>query len=57
MDFYERSKLSEAFKEEVYAKGDIIIKEGEFGDVFYFVEQGECIVIKNYNGENQSVLR
>lgn len=46
MEPYERSKLADAFKEESYKAGDVIIKEGEEGNVFYFIESGECAATK-----------
>ena len=49
MEPYERSRLSEAFKEEEYAAGDYIIKEGEEGNVFYILEEGEAYATKVLN--------
>lgn len=46
MDAYERSKLADAFKEEIYQDGDYVIKEGESGNVFYFIESGNCHATK-----------
>jgi cAMP-dependent protein kinase regulator len=46
MEPYERSKLADAFKEEAYQAGETIIKEGDEGNVFYIVEQGECVATK-----------
>ena len=46
MDAYERSKLADAFKEEHYKAGDFVIKEGEQGNVFYFIEEGEAVATK-----------
>lgn len=46
MDPYERSKLSDALKEEKYNKGDFIIKEGEVGNKFYLISEGEAIATK-----------
>ena len=37
MDSYERSKLADAVKAEQYKNGDYIIKEGDSGNVFYFI--------------------
>ena len=46
MDSYEKSKLSDAFKEETYKKGQFVIKEGEEGSVFYIIEYGEAVATK-----------
>ena len=37
MDNYERSKLSDAFKEEQFKPEDLIIKEGDQGNDFYII--------------------
>lgn len=50
MDAYERSKLADAMKVETYKKGDYIIKQGESGNVFYFIEEGSAIATKSIDG-------
>lgn len=46
MEPYERSKLADAFKEDVFSPGDYVIKEGETGNVFYFIAEGEASATK-----------
>jgi len=46
MDNYERSKLADAIKEEIFNKGDVVIKEGENGNVFYIIVEGEAVATK-----------
>lgn len=46
MDNYERSKLADALKDVHYKSGDTVIREGDQGDVFYFIEKGEAIATK-----------
>jgi len=46
MDPYERSKLGDALKEERYRRNDFVIREGEMGDKFYIVCEGEAIATK-----------
>ena len=43
MEPYERSVLSDAFIEETFTAGQQIIKEGEEGHKFYFIEEGQCV--------------
>ena len=43
MEDYERHKLAEAFKEEYYKDGQYIIKQGDEGNVFYIISEGEAI--------------
>ena len=46
MEPYERSKISDAFKTASYAAEENIINEGEWGEVFYIIEEGEAIATK-----------
>lgn len=46
MDPYERSKLCDAFVEYKYKKGDYVIREGELGDIFYIIAEGDAIATK-----------
>jgi len=43
MEPYERSVLSDAFVEEHFKQGEVIIKQGEEGNKFYLVEEGELV--------------
>ena len=43
---YELMQISDALGSATYHQGDYIIKEGEMGDVFYILEQGECSATK-----------
>lgn len=47
MDEYERSKIAEVIKEKAYNNGDFVIKEGEDGDVFYLIIEGQAAATKN----------
>ena len=52
MESYERSVLSDAFVEEFYKAGDYVIRQGDEGNKFFLVEQGELIATKVLeNGE------
>lgn len=46
MDSYERSVLSDAFVEEVFKSGSVVIRSGEEGNKFYLVEEGELVATK-----------
>ena len=57
MDHYERSKMADAVKEKKIKAGEIIIKQGEAGEVFYILVEGEAnatleanpsVSVKNY---------
>lgn len=46
----ERLKLADALTTKIYEKGDKIVKEGEKGENFFFIEKGSCHVIKEGKG-------
>mmetsp|Transcript_124544 Transcript_124544/g.186053 ORF Transcript_124544/g.186053 Transcript_124544/m.186053 type:complete len:121 (+) Transcript_124544:889-1251(+) len=46
MDPYERSKIADALKSYKFKKGDYVVREGEHGDSFFFIEDGEAIATK-----------
>ena len=46
MDPYERIKIADALKPEIVKAGGFIMKQGDLGDQFYFLEEGECVCLK-----------
>ena len=46
IDSYELGQICDSLKEGIYTKDEYIIREGELGDVFYIIEEGECIATK-----------
>ncbi|CAD8043068.1 unnamed protein product [Paramecium primaurelia] len=46
MDPYERSHVADAIKSASFQKGEYIIREGEQGDIFYMIEEGNLIATK-----------
>lgn len=51
LDPYERSKLAEVLKPMTFKKGDYVMKQGDSGDTFYFIEEGTCVATKNKPGK------
>jgi cAMP-dependent protein kinase regulator len=51
----ERSKIADALVSKVYLDGEAVVKEGEMGDTFFFVEEGEAIATKIQRGDNGEV--
>ncbi|KAG9393662.1 cAMP/cGMP-dependent protein kinase [Carpediemonas membranifera] len=49
----ERSTISDALVSVEYGEGDVIIREGEVGDAFYFIERGTVEVTRTMDGEAQ----
>ena len=57
MDPYERSKLGDAVKEERYAAGEHIIRQGDSGEVFYMIIEGNAKAMKrNAQGQEEEVM-
>jgi len=42
----ERSKIADALVSKVYEDGEDVVRQGEMGDTFFFVEEGEAVVTK-----------
>jgi cAMP-dependent protein kinase regulator len=56
LEDYERAKLCDCLKTEKFDKGDFIIKEGEVGDKFYFIQEGTADALKNEGGKLAKVF-
>ena len=51
-------QISDALKTATFKKGDYIIKEGEMGDVFYILEEGECEATKTLEpGKPDTIIK
>ena len=46
MDAYEREQVCDALKEETYGANEYVMKQGETGDRFYIIAEGQCIAEK-----------
>lgn len=53
----ERSKISDALGSLTFEDGAAVVKQGDMGDSFFFIEEGEAIVTKTQeeNGEKKEV--
>ena len=43
----EKLKLLDAFEERTYPPGAVVVREGEPGDLFYIIKEGEATVLQN----------
>lgn len=50
LDPYERSKLADVLKPMTFQKGDYVMRQGDTGDTFFFIEEGTCVATKNKPG-------
>ncbi|EIN10586.1 protein kinase A regulatory subunit [Punctularia strigosozonata HHB-11173 SS5] len=48
----ERSKIADALVSKAYEDGEAVVQQGEMGDTFFFVEEGEAVVTKLHNTED-----
>ncbi|KAH7887879.1 cyclic nucleotide-binding-like protein [Phlebopus sp. FC_14] len=50
----EKSKIADALISKVYPDGEAVLRQGEMGDTFFFVEEGEAVVTKSQQcGDNE----
>lgn len=53
IDHYEIAQIADSLKVVSFRQGEYVIKEGEIGDVFYMVEEGEAEATKTFEpGKN-----
>jgi len=52
LDAPERSKIADALVSSVYKDGEAVVRQGEMGDTFFFIEEGEAIVTKTQQTES-----
>lgn len=58
VDPYELMQICDALKSATYKKDDYIIREGEIGDVFYILEEGEAQATKTLEaGKPETVIK
>jgi cAMP-dependent protein kinase regulator len=50
IDAYERSQIADALKVENFKAGATIVNQGETGDKFYILEEGQCFASKATSG-------
>lgn len=52
LNTYERGKFTDCMATDEFKKDEFIIKQGELGDKFYFIEEGTCVATKK-GGDNE----
>lgn len=52
VDPYEISQIADALRVSTFKENEFIIKEGEFGDVFYIIEDGTAKATKSFEPGN-----
>jgi cAMP-dependent protein kinase regulator len=54
MDSYDRITLADGLKSAEYKEGEYVIKQGDWGDVFYMIEEGEAVALKTNQDNSQT---
>lgn len=52
----QRSKIADALHSSVFVDGAAVVKQGDMGDTFFFVEEGEAIVTKKQEDDAGEVI-
>ncbi|KAG6855008.1 hypothetical protein C0991_005937 [Blastosporella zonata] len=55
LDAAERSKIADALVSKTYQDGESVVRQGEMGETFFFVEEGDAVVTKLQQGEDGHV--
>lgn len=53
VEAYERMQIADALKSEVFNEGDHIVKQGDPGEKFYFIEEGSAVATKQFSPEEE----
>ncbi len=54
---YEKIKLLDGLKIENYKKEEFVFREGDVGNNFYIIEEGECECLKDQQDNKQELVR
>ncbi len=55
IDNYEIAQIADSLKSATFRQGEYVLKEGEMGDVFYMIEEGEAEATKTFEPGKNSV--
>ena len=57
LDKWERLSVADALETVTHKEGDVIMKEGDPGDDFFIIEEGECAVTKGDSADVVNTLK
>ena len=57
IEHYEKMQMADALKSASFQNGEYIIRQGDWGDVFYMIEQGTAVALKSFNGEVEKPVK
>jgi len=55
LDAFERGRIADALRVTHFEQGDYILRQGDQGDDFFIIEEGQCHATKLTDGEEQKV--
>jgi cAMP-dependent protein kinase regulator len=56
LDKYERGKICDSLQTVTYKKGDLVIKEGDSGNTFFFIQSGKAEALKRSSSGSENVV-
>lgn len=56
LDKYEKGKVADCLRQETYKKGEFVIREGECGNTFFFIQQGKACALKKNSSGGENVV-
>lgn len=56
LDAYERSKICDVLQSQKFNAGDYVIREGEQGFTFFFIEEGKAVALKRKTDGGENVV-
>ena len=56
MDSYDRIQLADGLKSVNFVAGELVIRQGDWGDLFYLIEEGNAIAVKSKADGSEEVV-
>jgi cAMP-dependent protein kinase regulator len=57
LDTYEKNNFCDVLESELFEPGQVVVKQGERGTKFYFIEEGEAEALKEKDGKQEVVFK
>jgi cAMP-dependent protein kinase regulator len=54
---YEKMQIADALKSVTFQSGEYVIRQGDWGDVFYMIAEGTAVALKSYDGLEEKEVK
>ena len=54
---YEKMQIADALKSVSFQEGEYVIRQGDWGDVFYMIEHGSAVAMKSFDGNPEKEVK